>query len=103
MPDVGYSIAQDTQSLLSYSFEGPVVTIDPVSTRNQGWENFLLAYNEFCSERGGVPLLNQTYGVTRLQAEKAFKERLKKFAECRKVYDPNDRLLIDYFQDLLAD
>ena len=102
MPDVGYHIAHDEQSLLSYSFQGPVVTIDPVSTRNQGWDDFLWAYNEFCSERGGVPLLNQTYGVTRLQAEKAFKDRLKKFAEYRKAYDPNDRLLNDYFRDLLA-
>jgi FAD/FMN-containing dehydrogenase len=103
MPDVGYSIAHDEQSLLSYSFEGPVVTIDPVSTRNQGWDDFLRAYNDFCSERGGVPLLNQTYGVTRLQAEKAFKDRLKKFAECRRIYDPNNRLLNDYFRELLAD
>ena len=103
MPDVGYHVAHDVQSLLSYSFEGPVVTIDPVSTRNQGWDAFLRAYNEFCSERGGVPLLNQTYGVTRLQAKKAFKDRLKQFAECRKIFDPNDRLLNDYFRDLLAD
>jgi FAD/FMN-containing dehydrogenase len=102
MPDVGYRIAHDAQSLLSYSFEGPVVTIDPVSTRNQGWDDFLQAYNEFCSERGGIPLLNQTYGVTRLQAEKAFKDRLGKFAENRKAYDPNDRLLNDYFRDLLV-
>ncbi len=28
---------------------------------------------------GGVPLMNQTYGVTRAQAEKAFGDRLKVF------------------------
>jgi hypothetical protein len=103
MPDVGYRIAGDDQSLLSYSFEGPVITIDPVSTGNRGWDDFLRAYNEFCSEKGGVPLLNQTYGVTRLQAAKAFKDRLREFAECRKIYDPNNRLLNDYFQELLTD
>jgi hypothetical protein len=102
LPDVGYCIAHDAQSLLSYSFDEPVVTIDPVSTRNKGWDDFLLAYNEFCSEQGGAPLLNQTYGVTRLQVEKAFKDRFEKFAEYRKIYDPGDRLLNEYFRELLA-
>jgi FAD/FMN-containing dehydrogenase len=101
MPDVGYRIAQDKKSLLSYSFEGPVITIDPVSTANQGWDDFLQAYNQFCFEHGGVPLLNQTPGVTRPQAEKAFTDRLIKFAEQRKVYDPHNRLLNDYFKELL--
>jgi hypothetical protein len=103
LPDVGYSIAHDEQSLLSYSYEGPVVTIDPVSTRNRGWDDFLRAYNKFCSEKGGIPLLNQTYGVTRIQAEKAFKDRLRKFEECRRNYDPNNRLLNDYFRELLPE
>jgi FAD binding domain/D-arabinono-1,4-lactone oxidase len=101
MPDVGYRIAGDKKSLLSYSFEGPVITIDPVSTAEQGWEAFLQAYNQFCFEHGGVPLLNQTPGVTRPQVEKAFGDRLKKFAEHRKVSDPHNRLLNDYFKDLL--
>jgi FAD/FMN-containing dehydrogenase len=101
MPDVSYRIAADKKSLLSYSFEGPVMTIDPVSTGNQGWEKFLEAYNKFCSEHRGVPMLNQTPGVTRPQAEQAFKERLTKFAEQRRKYDPNNRLLNRYFQDLL--
>jgi FAD/FMN-containing dehydrogenase len=101
MPDVGYHIAGDKKSLLSYSFDGPVITIDPVSTGDQGWDDFLRAYNQFCFAHGGVPLFNQTPGVTRPQAEKAFTDRLKKFAEQRKVYDPNNRLLNDYFKDLL--
>ena len=101
MPDVSYRIAQDKKSLLSYSFEGSVMTIDPVSTGNQGWDKFLEAYNEFCFEHDGVPLLNQTPGVTRPQAEKAFSGRLEKFAERRKMYDPNNRLLNKYFEKLL--
>jgi FAD binding domain/D-arabinono-1,4-lactone oxidase len=101
MPDVGYRIAQDKKSLLSYSFEGPVITIDPVSTGEQGWDDFLQAYNKFCFAHGGVPLFNQTPGVTRPQVELAFADRLKRFAEHRKAYDPNNRLLNDYFKDLL--
>ncbi len=102
MLNVGYRIAQDQNSLLSYSHDGNVMTVDPVSTANPGWKTFLEAYNEFCSARGGVPLLNQTYGVTRAQAQKAFGDRLKVFEETRKAYDPQNRLLNDYFQDLLS-
>jgi hypothetical protein len=101
MISVGYRISQDQKSLLSYSFDGNVMTLDPVSTGNDGWKPFLLAYNDFCSRRGGLPLLNQTYGVTREQARRALGNRLKQFADARKLYDPNDRLLNDYFKDLL--
>jgi FAD/FMN-containing dehydrogenase len=103
MLNVGYRIAKDQQSLLSYSFDGTVMTVDPVSTGNQGWRDFLGAYNEFCSARGGAPLLNQTYGVTRAQAEKAFGDRLTTFRQARKGFDPDNRLLNDYFRDLLGE
>ncbi|MFB3922935.1 MAG: FAD-binding protein [Terriglobia bacterium] len=103
MLNVGYCISKDQKSLLSYSFDGNVMTIDPVSTANPGWRDFLAVYNEFCSSRGGKPLLNQTYGVKREQAQRALGDRLKQFAQARKSYDPNDRMLNDYFRDLLAD
>ncbi len=103
MLDVGYCVAKDQQSLLSYSYDGNVMTVDPVSTGNPGWKTFLESYNDFCSNRGGIPLLNQTFGVTRIQAQKALGDRLKLFAETRKVYDPGNRLLNDYFEDLLSE
>ena len=77
------------------------MTIDPVSTGNPGWKPFLEAYNQFCSERGGAPLLNQTFGVTPEIAKKAFGDRLKTFEAARRGYDPDDRLLNDYFRGLL--
>lgn len=101
MLHVGYRIAKDQQSFLSYSYEGNVMTIDPVSTANPGWATFLDAYNEFCSDHGGMPLLNQTPRVKGAQAQKALGDRLKLFAQTRKTYDPGDRLLNDYFRDLL--
>jgi FAD/FMN-containing dehydrogenase len=100
---VGYRIAQDQQSHLSYSYDGPVITIDPVSTGNPGWKAFLEAYNQFCSDRGGLPLLNQTYGLTPAIVRKAFGERLKAFADARRQFDPGERLLNDYFRLLLND
>ncbi len=99
---VGYAIAQDQKALLSYSYDGPVMTLDPVSTANPGWNDFLVAYNDFCVDHGGLPLLNQTPGLTAPMAQKAFGDRLKTLADTRKTYDPGNRLLNDYFNGLLA-
>jgi FAD/FMN-containing dehydrogenase len=99
---VGYRIRADQSSLFSYSFNGDVMTFDPCSTGNDGWDEFLEAYNELCSELNGVPLFNQTAHLTRPQVEKAFGDRIVKFDRYRKEYDPNDRLLNDYFRELIA-
>jgi FAD/FMN-containing dehydrogenase len=99
---VGYRIAKDQKALLSYSHDGAVMTLDPVSTANPGWEDFLEAYNQFCVDLGGMPLLNQTPGLTKAIVQGAFGDRLKTFADARKQYDPNDRLLNDYFRMLLT-
>ena len=100
---VGYRVAQDQNSLLSYSYDGSAITIDPVSTANPGWEEFLVAYNQFCSDHGGTPLLNQTKGITRAQVEKALGDRWKTFADTRRGYDPQGRLLNPFFRDLLGE
>lgn len=98
---VGYWIMKDRQALLSYSWDSHVMTIDPVSTGNPGWHEFLTAYNEFCSERNGVPLFNQTWGVTPAIARKAFGDRLQIMETTRKGYDPDGRLLNDYMRSVL--
>ena len=103
MLNVGYRIAQDQGSLLSYSYDGPVMTIDPVSTGNPGWPDFLLAYNRFCSEHGGIPLFNQTDAVTPAQVRQALGSRLDTFAAARRNYDPTNRLLNPYFRDMLGE
>jgi FAD/FMN-containing dehydrogenase len=103
MISVGYRVAKDQESLLSYSYDGNAMTVDPVSTANTGWEAFLDVYNELSSNAGGVPLLNQTARVTRGQAQKGFGDRLKQLATARKQYDPKNRLLNGFFQDLLAE
>lgn len=103
MISVGYRVAKDQESLLSYSYDGNVMTVDPVSTANPGWEAFLDAYNELCSNQGAIPLLNQTSRVTRAQTQKAVGDRWKLFRETRKAYDPGNRLLNGFFQDLLTE
>jgi hypothetical protein len=100
--NVGYRIAKDRNSLLSYSWDGDVITVDPVSTGGEGWDDFLRAYNAFCSERDGVPLFNQTKWILPGQAKRAFGDRLVKLNEYRKRFDPNDRMLNKYFAEMLG-
>lgn len=99
---VGYRIAQDQQALLSYSYDGTVMTIDPVSTANDGWDEFLTAYNEFCVQRNAIPLLNQTPGISPQDLQNAFGAKLQVLEDTRKQYDPGGRLLNAYFRSLLS-
>lgn len=101
LPSVGYAIAADRNALLSYCWDGATLSIDPASTGGKEWEEFLRAYNDFCSARGGEPLFNQTPFLTREQAHKAFGGRLKLFADYRRQADPENRLLDSYFRDFL--
>jgi D-arabinono-1,4-lactone oxidase len=78
------------------------MTADPVSTGSPGWEEFLKAYNEFCSQHGGYPWFNQTGELTWEQIDNAFGERLQRFEHYRKGFDPSARLLNEYFGKLLA-
>lgn len=101
--DVGFRVGKDTKSLLSYTYDGTRITIDPVSTAPEGWNDFLVAYNEFCSRNGGAPLFNQTPFLTHQQVKKALGDRLDKFEAYRKRADPTDRMLTPYFKALLGE
>lgn len=78
------------------------MTIDPVSTGNSGWKDFLTDYNTFCMERDGKPLFNQTFGLTRAIVVHAFGERLQTMREACHQFDPQGRLMNDYFRSLLT-
>lgn len=102
MLNVAYRILQDDSSLFSYSSTGNVLTLDPVATGDPGWADFIAAYNAFCSHHGGIPLFNQTRGITPAQSQKAFGDRLAEFERYRQQYDPSDRLLNDYFRQRIS-
>lgn len=102
LPSVGYAICRDCEALLSYTWEGPGMSIDPASTGGPEWEEFLLSYNAFCSERGGTPLFNQTPFLNREMARRAFGPRLQQFAARRQELDPDGRLLDQHFRELLS-
>jgi FAD/FMN-containing dehydrogenase len=100
---VGYRIAADQKSLFSYSYDGDVMTIDPVSTANDGWQTFLDAYNQWCSDRNGVPLLNQTPNLTAAIIRKSYgADRIAKFLATRQQFDPQNRMMNAYFTQLFS-
>ena len=78
------------------------MTIDPVSTANSGWDDFLVAYNQFCMDRNGRGLLNQTPGLTAAMLQKICGDRLQTLRAARAQFDPGNRLLNEYFRQLLV-
>ena len=98
---VGYRIDRDPSSLLSYAPDGPVMTLDPVSTGGPGWARFLDSFNEFAAHHRGTPLLNQTPQLRAGQVRQAFGSRLDELSRIRRETDPEDRLLNQYFATIL--
>jgi FAD/FMN-containing dehydrogenase len=98
-----YYIRKDTRSILSYSYDGDMFSIDPIHayTNRSAWHEFLQRFNEFASSHKGTPLLNQSPFVNKHHVEAAYGERWGKFADWIKSADPNRRMLNQFFADLL--
>ena len=92
---------QDKTSLFSVSFAGPMFTLEPSSTGDRGWDEFLIDFNEFASGLGGVPTFNQSRALRPEHVSKAFGERAKLFRALRQRTDPLNRLCNSYFSHLL--
>ena len=93
---------QDKNSLFSVSYQGPMVTIEPSSTGEGGWDDFLIDFNEFAANHGGIPTFNQTRALQPEHVSKAFGERAKLFKALRQRTDPVNRLRNSYFAYLLG-
>ena len=102
LPTVGFKLGQDRTSLLSPSFEGPVLALSSLSTQDAGWDDFLLELAEFASSHGGIPMLNQTKNATPERMSKCYGTRLKFFNKVRRELDPHDRLLNQFFANYLS-
>src|SRR5215472_10431764 len=103
MPLGAYHIRQDTSSILSYTHDGEIFSIDPIhaSTDNTTWHAFLREFNEFAFEHNGIPLLNQSPFVERKHVEAAYGQRWQEFAQSVRTMDPAGRMLNSFFADLL--
>ena len=103
LPQVSYHIGKDTSSVLSYSHQSDVWTLDPIAAEGEpGWEKFAKAFNDRCSQWGGTPLFNQTPFLERRHVVKAFGDRLATFEATRRRFDPGGRMLNEYFAKLLT-
>ena len=103
MPLGAYHIRQDTNSILSYTHDQEIFSIDPIhaSTDDTAWHDFLRAFNDFAFQRGGIPLLNQSPFVERKHVEAAYGQRWLDFVEWVHTMDPNGRMLNPFFAGLL--
>jgi FAD/FMN-containing dehydrogenase len=93
---------QDRGSLFSASYSGPTFTLEPSSTGEKGWDEFLIDFNDFASGLGGTPTFNQTRALQPEHVSKSFGERLKLFRALRQRTDPLNRLRNSYFAYLLG-
>jgi FAD/FMN-containing dehydrogenase len=92
---------QDRGSLFSVSYSGPMITLEPSSTGENGWDDFLIDFNDFASGMGGTPTFNQTRALQPEHVAKSFGERVKLFRALRQRTDPLNRLRNSYFAYLL--
>jgi FAD/FMN-containing dehydrogenase len=93
---------QDRGSLFGVSYTGPMVTLEPSSTGESGWDDFLIDFNDFASSLGGTPTFNQTRALQVEHVSKSFGERVKLFRALRQRTDPLNRLRNSYFAYLLG-
>jgi len=93
---------QDRSSLFSVSYSGPMFTLEPSSTGDKGWDEFLIDFNDFAAGLGGIPTFNQTRALQPEHVAKAFGERAKLFRALRQRTDPLNRIRNSYFAYLLG-
>ena len=104
MPLGSYHIRKDANSLLSYTQDEEVVSIDPIHAPTDlgAWQAFLKAFNDFAAQRNGFPLLNQSPFVTQAQVQAAYGQSWTQFSAAVRSADPGGRMLNSYFAALLA-
>ena len=104
MPLGAYHIRRDASSLLSYTQEQEIFSIDPIhaSTDNTAWHNFLRQFNEFAYQHNGIPLLNQSPFIERKHVEAAYGQRWLQFSAAVRDMDSGGRMLNPFFAALLS-
>ena len=106
MPLGSYFIRQDTSSILSYTYGGDIISLDPIHSpgeRDQAaWADFLRAFNEWAHPRKGIPLLNQSPFITKQHVVDAYGDRWKKLCDWVRTVDPDGRMVSPFFAALMA-
>jgi FAD/FMN-containing dehydrogenase len=105
MPLGSYFIRKDRSSLLSYTWDGDIISLDPIHAPSDrepdAWPTFLRAFNNWAHQRDGIPLLNQSPFVTKEHVVAAYGDRWKKLGEWLRTIDPDRRMVNEFFGELL--
>jgi len=107
MPLGSYFIKQDHGSLLSYTHDGDVLSLDPIHSFHEDdeeeWYRFLREFNAWAYDRGGIPLLNQSPFVERKHVTAAYGDRWQRFSDWVREVDPEGRMRNQFFVELLVE
>jgi FAD/FMN-containing dehydrogenase len=105
MPLGSYFVRKDRSSLLSYTHDGDIISLDPIHAPGEkeqaAWVTFLQAFNAWAHERGGIPLLNQSPFVLREHVVAAYGDRWTTLSDWVRSVDPDRRMVNEFFADLL--
>jgi hypothetical protein len=105
MPLGSYFIRKDRSSLLSYTWDGDTISLDPIHAPSDrepdAWPTFLRAFNDWAHQRGGIPLLNQSPFVKKEHVVAAYGDRWKKLGDWLRTIDPDRRMVNEFFAELL--
>ena len=93
LPAVGYRLGRDPGTLLSPSFDEPMIALTSASTQGKGWHDFAIDLAEFAEQWGGIPLVNQSRSLRAEHVIQSYNQRLDFFRHLRRKLDPDNRLL----------
>jgi len=102
MPTVGYRLCQDASSLLSPSFDEPMIALTAASTQESGWDNFVIDLADFAENWAGTPLLSQSRALQGDYAHQVYSSRLDFFSRIRRQLDPENRLLSPFLAQFVS-
>lgn len=104
MPLGSYHVRKDASSILSYTTDEEVFSIDPIHSPTDlaAWQNFLKEFNDFSYQRNGIPLINQSPFVERKHVEAAFGQRWRELVKWVREMDPAQRMVNPFFADLMG-
>ena len=93
LPAVGYRLCQDASSLLSPSFDEPMIALTTASTQLRGWDDFVIDLADFAEQWAGTPIFSRSRAARAEYARQTYTNRLDFFRRMRQQLDPENRLL----------
>ena len=103
MPTVGYRLPKDRSSLFSPSFETAMISLTPMSTKHDAWDDFAFEFSEFAMRNAGFPIFSQTRHLPPDYLLRALPQRLTFFKKARRQFDPQNRFLNHFFAGYMLD